>query len=121
MFSIPQQNEHQKLHATAVDLFLVDAPSAKDLKKRKGPKGPNPLSMKKKKINDASLHTDSGKIVNHKGNAQVSAGSKRKAGFSEDNEDDDVMQQTSNSSPKTRRRKRRKKHHAIEETSHSAP
>ena len=118
VFSTPQQNEHQKLHATAVDLLLVDPPSSKDLKKRKGPKGPNPLSMKKKKINDASLHTDSGKIANHKGDAQVSTGLKRKANFSEENEDDDVIQQTSSSNPKSRRRKRRKKHHTIEETSH---
>jgi hypothetical protein len=73
--------------------------------------------MKKKKIIDASLHADSGKIANH-GNAQVSAGSKRKAIFSEENQDDDVIQQTSNSNPKTGQRKRRKKHHAIEETSH---
>jgi len=74
--------------------------------------------MKKKKINDTSLHADSGKIANHKGHAQVSAGSKRKAVFSEENQDDDVIQQTSNSNPKTGRRKRRKKRHAIEETSH---
>ncbi|KJA26170.1 hypothetical protein HYPSUDRAFT_122833, partial [Hypholoma sublateritium FD-334 SS-4] len=42
--------EDQKLHATAPDLALVGPSTAEDKpRKRKGPKGPNPLSMKKKK------------------------------------------------------------------------
>jgi U3 small nucleolar RNA-associated protein 23 len=91
---------------------LVDPPTSKDLKKRRGPKGPNPLSMKKKKINEASRQAHSSMIVDNESDAKVSAGSKRKADFSEENgvEDDDVIQQTSNSNPKTRRRKRRKNH-----------
>jgi hypothetical protein len=74
--------------------------------------------MKKKKTNEASLHANSSKIVNI--NSQVSAGSKRKADFSEDNDvEDDVVEQTSNSNPRTKRRKRRK-NHTIEGTTHLA-
>jgi len=88
----------------------------KDLKKRRGPKEPNPLSMKKKKINEASLNANSNKIVNEI-NSQVSAGSKRKADFYDVEED--AIQQTSVSNPKPRRRKRRK-NHTIEGTTHLA-
>jgi len=75
--------------------------------------------MKKKKINEASLNANSNKIVNEI-NSQVSAGSKRKADFCEENDvKEDAIQQTSVSNPKPRRRKRRK-NHTIEGTTHLA-
>ena len=77
--------------------------------------------MKKKKINEASLNANSSKILNET-SSQVSVGSKRKAGFCEENdvEEDDAIQQSSVSNPKTKRRKRRRKNHTIEGTTHLA-
>lgn len=96
---------------------MADPPTSKDLKKRRGPKEPNPLSMKKKKVNEASLHAKSSKVANKPSDAKVSTGSKRKA--EESSAEDYVIQQTSNSNLKTRRRKRRK-NHTSEDATHLA-
>ncbi|KAF8898549.1 Fcf1-domain-containing protein [Infundibulicybe gibba] len=48
------RTEEQALHPSAPDLALIGRPSTSAEpahKKRKGPKGPNPLSVKKKKVN----------------------------------------------------------------------
>ncbi|KAF8973737.1 Fcf1-domain-containing protein [Flammula alnicola] len=49
-----ETTEEQRLHATAPDLALVGTSAVQEdkPKKRKGPKGPNPLSVKKKKPAD---------------------------------------------------------------------
>ncbi|PPQ76409.1 hypothetical protein CVT24_012626 [Panaeolus cyanescens] len=103
-------NEEQKLHASAPDIALagpsqtVQSPP----KKKKGPKGPNPLSMKKKKAPEPAQQQPP------KTDNKPQAGSKRKA---DQLEDDDVERhgsshvetsQASGSAPK-RKRKRRKK------------
>lgn len=45
------QTEEQDLHMNQSDLALVGAPKTEPVqKKRKGPKGPNPLSIKKKQV-----------------------------------------------------------------------
>jgi U3 small nucleolar RNA-associated protein 23 len=45
------QTEEQDLHVKPSDLALVGTPNAEPVKKkRKGPKGPNPLSVKKKQV-----------------------------------------------------------------------
>jgi len=109
---VKAMNEHQKLHATTAELVLVDYPISNDqqLKKRKGPKGPNPLSIKKKK---PTLHANS-KKVNNESDEHVSAGSKRKAENSDEeicveDEDEKQVNQEANPKPKKKRRKRTRK------------
>jgi len=89
---------------------LVDCPISKDqqLKKRKGPKGPNPLSVKKKK---PTLRVNS-KKPNNESDEHVSAGSKRKAENSDEEsciEDEKQVNQVTNPKPKKKRRKRTRK------------
>lgn len=46
-----EATEEQDLHMNQSDLALVGAPKTEPVqKKRKGPKGPNPLSIKKKQV-----------------------------------------------------------------------
>jgi U3 small nucleolar RNA-associated protein 23 len=46
-----EATEEQDLHVKPSDLALVGTPNAEPVKKkRKGPKGPNPLSVKKKQV-----------------------------------------------------------------------
>jgi len=51
-----EATEEQSLHPSALDLALVSSTAAAEppRKKKRGPKGPNPLSMKKKKDVDVS-------------------------------------------------------------------
>jgi len=103
-------NEHEKLHATAAELVLPDCPISKDQspKRRKGPRGPNPLSVKKKKPANASMSMKH----NNESIALVSAGSKRKAENSEEEscvEDGDLKHQMGEVNPKKKRRKRTRK------------
>jgi len=51
-----EMNEEQALHPTAPDMALISTakPEEPPRKRRKGPKGPNPLSMKKKKVTPES-------------------------------------------------------------------
>ncbi|KDR85169.1 hypothetical protein GALMADRAFT_83644 [Galerina marginata CBS 339.88] len=109
--------EEQSLHATGQDLSLVDHPASEERpKKRKGPKGPNPLSVKKKKPNTVDTRKDKGLVAA----TAVTMGSKRKAEESEGEADEDdlvgsaIQNEISlpDSAAKKRRKRRRKNHTA---------
>ena len=111
MFLKQAQAEDQKLHATAPDLALVGpSTAAEQPRKRKGPKGPNPLSMKKKKTIDGPA-TAKPKPPKSSTNTDAisSAGVKRKAEVLSDDEgegeDNIILPQSSSSKKRKRRRK----------------
>ncbi len=110
MFMKQAQAEDQKLHATAPDLALVGPSTAEEQpKKRKGPKGPNPLSIKKKKTNDPPA-TPKPKPPKSSTNIDVksSVGVKRKAEvLSDDERDGEDNKLIPQSSSKKRKRKRK--------------
>jgi len=92
----PDQEEEKKLHATVPELASVEPLMIEPAKKKKGPKGPNPLSVKKKK----SLVTGPQQSLQ----VPISTGRKRKA---EDDSEHDVDEALTYSTAK-RKRKRRK-------------
>ncbi|KAK0481899.1 Fcf1-domain-containing protein [Armillaria novae-zelandiae] len=69
-----QKTEEESLHPSAPDIALVGPSSDPPPKKRKGPKGPNPLSVKKKKVdnpptkgkNTSRTHNDSAPLTEKK-------------------------------------------------------
>ncbi|KAF9478048.1 Fcf1-domain-containing protein [Pholiota conissans] len=112
------RTEEQKLHAGAPDLVLVDTSTFQEEKpkKRKGPKGPNPLSVKKKKAPEGSKsNTPKNKIG---ADEAVKAGSKRKAEHSDEDDDHALIPesesaQLTNASTFSKRRKRRRKANTV--------
>ena len=78
MLTVFSKNEEQTLHATLPELkSATTSTSTPPARKRKGPKGPNPLSVKKKKPKEhpQSAHRSGAKELS---SARVSVGSKRK-------------------------------------------
>jgi U3 small nucleolar RNA-associated protein 23 len=112
-----EQTEEQKLHASAPDLALVGTSAAvqeEKFKKRKGPKGPNPLSVKKKKTTDMSKPSTQKKPPAT--DEKVKAGTKRKAEQSGDEGDHQANEeplnlesQTGGTHSSSKKRKRRRK------------
>ncbi|PPQ71750.1 hypothetical protein CVT26_007590 [Gymnopilus dilepis] len=103
-------NEEQNMHATTSDLALVgnDPKPEQPPKKRKGPKGPNPLSVKKKKKpTEAPKPRQEGKQPYN--SATVDVGSKRKAEDSGDESDDEQDEKTTSGDAKRKRKRRRRK------------
>ena len=98
------QNEETKLHATALELGLAgSATPIEPRQKRKGPKGPNPLSVKKKKPLSV-LRTQQPPIPTP--TESKLSGSKRKA---DDNSDQGVDNGDDITVLRKRKRKRRRK------------
>ncbi|PFH54640.1 hypothetical protein AMATHDRAFT_72415 [Amanita thiersii Skay4041] len=85
--------EEDSLHAPVSDILLVgpSIPQA-PLRKRKGPKGPNPLSMKKKKKVDSS--------IKHKQPEKLSIGEKR-------NREETMTANPEDEQPRKKRRRRK--------------
>jgi len=86
------QMEEQSLHPTASDLNLVSSTATPPIakKKKKGPKGPNPLSVKKKKVSAEPSKKDKGKSREHIAKVKEDhseIGAKRKRNAPEDGED----------------------------------
>lgn len=101
------QNEEHNLHAASSDLALVgsDAQPEQAKKKRKGPKGPNPLSVKKKKpVETPKSQTQESKQASAN---PVLVGTKRKAEDSGDEEDTEDKVPMPN---EAKRKKRRRRH-----------
>ncbi|PPQ89601.1 hypothetical protein CVT25_012346 [Psilocybe cyanescens] len=115
-----EATEDSKLHASAPDLALVPlvVPEQRPVK-RKGPKGPNPLSVKKKKVCEAAKP---GKNLPVKSQAaQVTIGSKRKADDDEDDSDQGSDGAVQGPLPiaataASKRRKRRRKNKIVSES-----
>jgi U3 small nucleolar RNA-associated protein 23 len=103
--------EEKSLHAPASDMSYLESPKSPDIprRKKKGPKGPNPLSVKRKKVKPStnkSEQTSSGNIVTTKraGDGNVVATKRRR-----DADDAD-------SQPTSRRKRARKSRPVISET-----
>ncbi|KAF9015335.1 Fcf1-domain-containing protein [Cyathus striatus] len=116
-----QLNEERSLHATGSDIALVESPKPEDTKprKRKGPKGPNPLSMKKKKV-------DAGKEISNGQDPKTSTKRKRDHRDDETNRQDpqgdynlSVQLQDPEGSKKKRKRRRKGKSELLVDTIHS--
>jgi len=99
-----QSMEEQALHPTASDMTLVSASGSAEpiRKKRKGPKGPNPLSVKKKKVVEASKARPRPVPV-----TKANVGEKRKRG--EENKAQGEDEIISNDVEPPQRKRRRKK------------
>jgi U3 small nucleolar RNA-associated protein 23 len=97
-------HEEQTLRATLPELKLVASTSTsiQPTRKKKGPKGPNPLSVKKKKPKERS---QPGKALASGG--KISAGLKRKSDQAVDH--DAEVRMHGDGSPIERKQKRRKK------------
>lgn len=93
------KTEEEALHPTASDIALVGPSSDPTPKKRKGPKGPNPLSVKKKKIEILPTTGKNSSRRTHNDPAE-----KRKR-----NEDEDEDPQPESVVRSDRKRKRRRK------------
>ncbi|KAG1885717.1 Fcf1-domain-containing protein [Suillus subluteus] len=109
--------EEQSLRPSAPELATVHKPMPK---KRKGPKGPNPLSVKKKKNpNPAASARPSQKTKAESSDVPLSTtqlpGQKRKRDSQEDNREEQSVEMTdaAQSITSTRTRKRRRKAPAI--------
>jgi len=101
-------NEERTLHATLPELKSAStSTSTQPPRKKKGPKGPNPLSVKKKKPKEHPQPSRRGeaKEFTSAPGEKVLAGSKRKL---EQVVDHDVQQVRINGGPPDMRRKRRK-------------
>lgn len=103
LLTLGAQNEEKAIQPTATELATIRADNpAEPPRKRKGPKGPNPLSVKKKAVPRArqpAPTTGSDK-------AESVTGQKRKS--------TDVEHETT--TPTARKRKRRMKHASTSET-----
>ncbi|KAH9486759.1 rRNA-processing protein utp23 [Psilocybe cubensis] len=97
-----ERAEDTKLHASAPDLALVPVTAPEERRvKRKGPKGPNPLSVKKKQSNEPTKPPTK---------AQPPTGSKRKVDdVDSDPEGESIPAQVSAPTAASKRRKRRRK------------
>ncbi|KAG6842512.1 hypothetical protein C0991_000038 [Blastosporella zonata] len=111
--------EENALHAGAFDLKLVGpSTSAETLpKKKKGPKGPNPLSMKKKKAVEINTSSTKGKgtgmIVGEKRKRNESSdsldtGEKRKGDDCRPSDTAHEVDETARPPPAKKRRRRKK-------------
>ncbi|KAJ2928886.1 hypothetical protein H1R20_g8311, partial [Candolleomyces eurysporus] len=124
--------EQKLLGASTSDAALIEAsqPEAPKKVKKKGPKGPNPLSVRKKKTTEhpqqqpkSNPDKGKGKVMSSQSTEKANLG-KRKRGDEHDDEglsptkEDDATQ--SESSAKKRRR-RRKKLEATKTTAESSP
>jgi U3 small nucleolar RNA-associated protein 23 len=91
------QTEEQDLHLKPSDLAIVGESKAEPAKKkRRGPKGPNPLSMKKKQV--LRLSPD---------NRDTRVGEKRKRDVLDTEEqNDDMVAASANATTKRRRRRK---------------
>lgn len=100
-----RKSEEQSLHPTAPDIALV-GPSSLDPppKKRKGPKGPNPLSVKKKKVDNPTK----GKNSSGRTHDDPRTLTERKRKRNNDEDDAEDVEPRSVIHP-TRKRKRRRK------------
>ncbi|KAK0465397.1 Fcf1-domain-containing protein [Desarmillaria tabescens] len=97
-----QKSEEESLHPTAPDIALVGPSSDPPRKKRKGPKGPNPLSVKKKKVDNTLTKRQN----TSKGAHSDSPEKKRKR---DEDEDEDVNSELESVVRSGRKRKRRRK------------
>ena len=97
-----RQAEEQALHPSAPEAAKLPtaAPSEPPKKKKKGPKGPNPLSVKKKKPKPSDSAT---KMKDS--SVMKALGEKRKR-----DDEDDVQPSTTASEDVGQKRKRRRKH-----------
>ncbi|KAF8213376.1 Fcf1-domain-containing protein [Mycena galopus ATCC 62051] len=107
--TIQSKSEEQALHATGSEKqSLVPSTSTEPpRKKKKGPKGPNPLSVKKKKVEIQPPAKDKGKGKEKPRDAAV--GEKRKRDVTDDNETTTRDQQPAESQDEPRRKKKRKR------------
>jgi len=111
-----EQTEEQSLHPSAPELATI--PQDKPLqKKRKGPKGPNPLSIKKKKLPDVPTRSyqkrkaDASDLLS---STAALPGQKRKCDSHDDQEGRTVgITDGAEDMPISRKRKRRRKTSAI--------
>lgn len=106
-FLTPSQAEEQSLHATALDKehASTSATEPPRPKKKKGPKGPNPLSVKKKKV---VPNIPQAKAVSQGDNEVARAGTKRKRVEGDDEEGIDSA--PTDISARQKKRKRKRKH-----------
>ena len=106
------QNEEEKLHANRTDLALL-GPSAHEQPKRrrKGIKGPNPLSVKKKKTQPATApQQHESELKGHVGSHTASAGMKRRAEYdAKDQEEGSDGAGVDNETPSSKRKRKRRK------------
>ncbi|KAF9056347.1 Fcf1-domain-containing protein [Panaeolus papilionaceus] len=96
-------NEEQKLHATGSDIALAGPSQQAEspMKKKKGPKAPNPLSVKKKTVEP--IQTQKAQNQYH----EPQAGSKRKVDCLQ-GANTSTAQDGETTSPKRKRKRRRK-------------
>ncbi|KAK0208575.1 Fcf1-domain-containing protein [Desarmillaria ectypa] len=98
-------SEEESLHPTAPDIALVGPSSDPPPKKRKGPKGPNPLSVKKKKVDNPPTK---GKNTSKRMHNDSTTLTEKKRKRDED-EDEGVDPEPENAVRSGRKRKRRRK------------
>ncbi|KAJ7102217.1 PIN domain-like protein [Mycena belliarum] len=113
-------SEEQALHATGPEQQMLSRPSTSTLsepprKKKKGPSGPNPLSMKKKKADvvykPSAKDNSRGKDKEHRPTA---TGEKRKRDDADEQEDGRQPQPPLDSQQDELRRKKKRKRKAVE-------
>ncbi|KAK0246063.1 Fcf1-domain-containing protein [Armillaria nabsnona] len=100
-----QKTEEESLHPTAPDIALVGPSSDQPPKKRKGPKGPNPLSVKKKKVDNPPTK---GKNTGRRTHDDPAPLTEKKRKRDED-EDESVDPEPESAVRSGRKRKRRRK------------
>lgn len=100
-----QKTEEESLHPTAPDIALVGPSSDPPPKKRKGPKGPNPLSVKKKKVDNPPTKGKNTSRRTHNDPAPLTE-KKRKR---DEDEDESVDPEPESAVRSGRKRKRRRK------------
>ncbi|KAJ7655108.1 Fcf1-domain-containing protein [Mycena polygramma] len=111
--------EEQALHPTGSEQILVRGSTSTELprKKKKGPKGPNPLSVKKKKVDVIDKPPAKGKrIETHTPAArQAAVGEKRKRDDADDTEGVPMEQPAGSQQdvPKRKKKRRRKAADAV--------
>ncbi|KAF8167929.1 Fcf1-domain-containing protein [Crassisporium funariophilum] len=108
---VKEANEEQTLHATAPELASAGPSSNSEppRKSRKGPKGPNPLSVKKKKANDFPAATQTKPELDVRGGPRT--GTKRKSREADEgssNGEEDEVDEATHSTTKKKRKRRRK-------------
>jgi len=105
--------EEQALHPSAPDLALISSTSTVEplRKKKKGPKGPNPMSMKKKKKKDIDVVKPKAQGKDEISKPHANGNEKRKRDSSEDEGDEGERGQdlADRVSSAQKRRKRRRK------------
>ncbi|KAJ6574811.1 Fcf1-domain-containing protein [Mycena capillaripes] len=115
-----QYTEEQALHPTGSEQQILAGPSSSTeppRKKKKGPKGPNPLSVKKKKVDNvvkSPANKGKGKEKPVSGVRDAVVGEKRKRDDNDDKEKVVLEQQSADSQQDEPRRKKKRRRKAAE-------